>query len=157
MHPKIAEALAGTDRAYKEYRHADFAGPIKTAADFAAQLKYDLDRISKSLFVRCAGGSLYAMVVVPTRKKVDFSRLAAQLRCKRVEVAPAADLHSLTGYPPKGVSPIGIAAGIPVVIDDSLFAYDTILVGGGEAGVEIELSPADLLSITSASRGSLIA
>jgi Cys-tRNA(Pro)/Cys-tRNA(Cys) deacylase len=157
VHPKVAEVLCGTTRAYKEYRHADFAEPIKTAADFAVQLKYDLDRISKSLFVRCVGGSLYAMVVAPMGKKVDLSRLAAQLGCKRVEVAPAADLHSLTGYPPNGVSPLGIAAGIPVVIDDSLFAYDTILVGGGEAGVEIELSPADLLSITNASRGSLIA
>ena len=155
MHPKVAEALAGTATAYKEYRHADFAEPIKTAADFAVQLKYDLDRISKSLLVRCAGGSLYAMVVAPMGKKVDFSRLAAQLGCKRVEVAPVADLHSLTDYPQNGVSPIGIAASIRVIIDDSLFAFDTILVGAGEAGVEVELSPIDLLSITKASRSPL--
>jgi Cys-tRNA(Pro)/Cys-tRNA(Cys) deacylase len=155
VHPKVAETLTRTRTAYKAFRHADFPEPIKSPADFAAQLQYDLNRISKSLLVRCAGGNRYAIVVAPMSKKVDLSRVAAQLGCKRVEVAPARDLQSLTDYPPNGVSPLGITGNIPVIIDDSLFIFDTILVGAGEAGVEIELNPDDLLSITNGSRISL--
>ena len=40
-------------------------------------------------------------------------------------------------------------------MDDGLFDFPTILVGAGEAGVEIEIAPADLAAITGATRASL--
>jgi Cys-tRNA(Pro)/Cys-tRNA(Cys) deacylase len=88
-------------------------------------------------------------------KKVDFRELANVMGVKRVEVAPAADLANVAGYPERGVSPIGLG-GLPVFMDEELFNFATILVGAGEAGVEIEIAPGDLEALTGAKRTRLV-
>jgi Cys-tRNA(Pro)/Cys-tRNA(Cys) deacylase len=140
---------------YTVHRHDAFSEPIHSPADFAAVLGYELARITKTLLVRSTAGDTYALAVAPMGKKVDFRGLAELMGVKRVEVAPAADLASLAGYPEKGVSPLGVDK-LPVFIDQGLFEFPTILVGAGEAGVEIEIAPADLAAITRANRASLV-
>lgn len=125
--------------------------PIHSPADFAVALGYELARITKTLLVRATTGERYAIVVAPMGKKVDFRALANLLGVKRVEVAPASDLAARTGYPEKGVSPLGVT-GVPVFIDEGLFAFATILVGAGVGGVEIEIDPNDLAAAANAER-----
>jgi len=55
------------------------------------------------------------------------------------------------GYPPNGVSPIG-AGELPVLMDEQVFAHQTITVGGGEAGVEVEVDPQALANMSAARR-----
>ena len=68
----------------------------------------------------------------------------------RVEVASAEDLSVKTGYPRNGVSPLGLADGISIVVDRALLDYPSILIGGGATAVEIEIAPADLVRISGA-------
>lgn len=91
------------------------------------------------------------MLVASMGTKLDFSVIARELESKRIEVAPPSELLALTGYPQNGVSPLGIED-LPVFIEEGLFAFDTILVGAGEAGIEIEIDPKALLAITRARR-----
>ena len=84
-------------------------------------------------------------------KKVDFTAVARELASKRIEVAPASELLSLTGYPPNGVSPLGIE-NLPVLMEEGLFVFDTVLIGAGQPGVEIEIDPNILLATTRARR-----
>lgn len=151
MHAKVAEALDCRGVNYTVHRHDAFSEPIHSPADFAAVLGYELGRITKTLLVRSTTGSEYAMVVAPMGKKVDFRGLASRMGVKRVEVAPGADLATVVGYPEKGVSPVGVA-NLPVFMDEGLFEFATILAGAGEAGVEIEIAPADLAAVTGAKR-----
>lgn len=136
---------------YTVHRHDAFSEPIRSPADFAAVLGYELARITKTLLVRSTSGGTYAMVVAPMGTKVDFRELANLMGVKRVEVAPASELAALVGYPEKGVSPIGIR-NVPAFIDEGLFDFATILVGAGETSVEIEIAPADLAAVTGAKR-----
>jgi Cys-tRNA(Pro)/Cys-tRNA(Cys) deacylase len=55
-----------------------------------------------------------------------------------------------TGYVLGGISPIGQKIPHPTVLDDTAELFDTIFVSGGRRGFDIELSPADLVRITSA-------
>ena len=133
------------------YRHADLSAPINSPADFAAQLGYELSRITKTLLIRSIAGDIHALVVSPMGKKIDFPLVARLLGAKRVQVSPPDELQRLTGYPERGVSPLGVH-GLKTLIDEELFRFETILIGAGEAGVEIEINPTDLESITNATR-----
>jgi Cys-tRNA(Pro)/Cys-tRNA(Cys) deacylase len=130
-------------------KHADFPQPIETPADFARQLGYALPRITKTLLVRSTDQPRFALVVAPMGFRVNFQLLAQAMSAKRVEVAPALELQVHVGYPRNGVSPLGVD-NMPIFMDHSLLEFDTILVGSGEMGEEIELAPRDLLSLTKA-------
>lgn len=149
MHAKVAQALQAHFGQYGVHRHADFPRPIQTPADFAAQLGYPLQRITKTLLVRSTDGRHHAVLVASMGVKVDFTAIARELESKRIEVSPASELLTLTGYPQNGVSPLGIED-LPVFMEQSLFVFDTILIGAGQPGVEIEIDPKLLLAITRA-------
>jgi len=130
-------------------RHADQPVPIRSPRDFAAALGYDLDRITKSLFVRCSCHGSYAVIVCPVNGRVDLPRLARQRGCARFELASLPELAAMLGFSPGGVSPIGVE-GMPVLIDESLLDHPTVLVAAGEVAVEVEIEPARLVEITGA-------
>ncbi len=150
MHAKVANALTGISAPFHVHRHASFGKPITSPQDFAEAVGYPLHRITKTLFVRCRGADTRAMVVCPMGRRVDFAAVAAALGCKKVEVAPLEELRDKIGYPPNGVSPFGLN-GTAVLMDEGLLEQPTILVGAGEEGVEIEISPQDLRGLTGAS------
>ena len=129
--------------------HAQKSRPIRNPGDFAAELGYALARITKTLFVGSPARDKWALIVCPMGKKVNLPLVAEALGLPRLEVASVDELKSLLGYPPNGVSPLG-AGDIPVFIDCSLLDFPTICIGAGLAGVEIELSPLDLQTLTNA-------
>lgn len=133
------------DVRYEVRRHDDHATPIHGPQDFADALGYDISRITKSLFLRARDGSRHAMVVCAADRRVDLRAVAQALGCGRMEVAPVEELAALVGYPPQGVSPFGLRDGISVLVDENLAGGPTVLVGGGDTGVEIEVAVDALL------------
>jgi len=55
------------------------------------------------------------------------------------------DILKLTGYIRGGCSPIGMKKHFPTFIDRSAEALEKIVVSGGMIGLQMELSPPDLL------------
>ena len=53
-----------------------------------------------------------------------------------------------TGYVAGGISPLGQRRQLPTVIDESALGFETVYVGAGRRGLELELAPADLLALT---------
>lgn len=143
MHPHVRNALDAAAVPYTERRHADLAVAIHSPAEFAAALGYSIERITKTLFLRASDQRAFALVTCSVTQKLDMSALAAHFGWRRSQVASREDLLAETGYPPAGVSPLG-AGPTPVIMDTSLLSLPTILVGGGEVAIEVELAPADL-------------
>ncbi len=150
LHVNVRAAISGLDVKYKVYDHADFAAEISSPADFAAALGYPVERIAKTLFLCSQDRRVYAAAVCPASRRLDFKSAAGAVGVKRVQAASAEDLQARTGYPGNGVSPLGLAGGIAVVVDSLLLDYPTVLIGGGAAAVEIEISPSDLVQISGA-------
>ena len=128
-HPRVIQALQEASVPYEVRWHDECDRPIEGPADFAAALGYPIGRITKTLVVASPSTRLFGAVV---------------LGRGRVEIASEDELAAATGYPRTGVSPLGLADGVPVVIDDSLTGFATVLVGAGVLGGEVELAPEDL-------------
>src|SRR5262249_40384380 len=139
-----------------ERQHADCPQPIHTAAEFADALGDAPWRIAKTLLLRGETPPQYALAVAPAPDRLDLAALAPMLGWRRAQLASVQERDALTGYPPTGVTPIGVT-GIPVLLAQALFAFQTVLVGGGAVGVEVELVPAALLRLTSAMVAPLVA
>jgi Cys-tRNA(Pro)/Cys-tRNA(Cys) deacylase len=130
--------------------HRDFPSEIRTPADFAEALGYQLSRITKSVFCRSQSKASYAVLVGPIDKRIDFKQASQALSAGRLEVASPQELERVIGYPRHGVSPFGLDSAISVVVARELLTYESVLVGAGAPGVEIEVSPLELIHATNA-------
>jgi Cys-tRNA(Pro)/Cys-tRNA(Cys) deacylase len=65
-------------------------------------------------------------------------------------MAEVAAAERATGYVAGGISPLGHRKRLPVVVDRSATAFDTIFCSGGRRGLEIELAPTDLVRLADA-------
>ncbi|MBT2209845.1 MULTISPECIES: Cys-tRNA(Pro) deacylase [Actinomadura] len=88
--------------------------------------------------------------VVPVSASLDLKALAAAAGGKKARMADPADAERATGYVVGGISPLGQRRRLPTVLDASASALGTLYVSAGRRGLEIELSPADLVRLTGA-------
>ena len=142
---EVASAFARESVDHIVHRHTALPGPVRTPHDLAAALGIDVGRVTKTLLVESAGGALLR-IVAPVHERVDLRRVAALLGVRRLRLASVATLERALGHPPGGVSPLG-SGQVGVVVEAALLTHETILIGAGVAGVDIELSPNDLLRL----------
>jgi Cys-tRNA(Pro)/Cys-tRNA(Cys) deacylase len=122
------------------------AGSYGEAA--ATALGADPRRVYKTL-VATVDGHL-AVGVVPVSSSLDLKALAAALGGKRATMAEPAAAERATGYVTGGISPFGQRSRLPIVVDRSTQEWPTVFVSGGRRGLQIEVSPADLVALTGA-------
>ncbi len=146
MTPGIEAAkAAGIQFELHEYEHDPRADGYGTEA--AIKLNLDPASIFKTLVIQLDGTSL-AVAVVPVTGQLNLKRAAKALGSKKAEMAPTKKVESTTGYVLGGVSPLGQKRQLATVIDSSAEELNTVFVSAGKRGLEIELQPADLASLT---------
>lgn len=106
------------------------------------------ERVFKTL-VADVDGAL-TVGVVPVVAQLDLKALAAAVGGKKAKMADVTAAERATGYVAGGISPLGQRRRLPVVVDASAEAFDTVFCSGGRRGLEIELAPADLVRLADA-------
>lgn len=139
---------AGIAHQLHEYDHDPKSESYGTEA--AEKLGLDPDRVFKTLVVETDAGEL-VVAIVPVSTSLNLKRVAKAAGAKKVAMADKQKVQRTTGYVLGGVSPLGQKKALKTVIDESAQAFDTIHVSAGRRGLEIELAPADLASLTRAS------
>jgi Cys-tRNA(Pro)/Cys-tRNA(Cys) deacylase len=114
----------------------------------ATALGVDTARIFKTL-IAVVDGKLVCGVV-PVAGHLDLKALAAAVGAKRATMADPALAAKATGYVVGGISPIGQRTHIGVVVDVSAEDFETIYVSAGRRGLQVELTPADLVNAAGA-------
>ena len=64
---------------------------------------------------------------------------------------PVKEINKVTGYIRGGCSPIGMKKAYSTVIDESALTQESIMVSAGKIGLQIQISPHDLISLIGAS------
>ena len=136
-----AARRAGVRFAVHEYRHDDAAPSF--ALEAAQALGLDPARVFKTLVV--ADGDELTACIVPSDATLDLRAVG-----KRAELAPTTRAERVTGYVAGGISPLGQRRALPTMLDDSALEHLTIFVSAGRRGLELELAPADLVTLTRA-------
>lgn len=144
----VALSRAGVVFAVRSYEHDPAAESYGLEA--AAALGAEPARVFKTLLVDTGSG--LAVGVVPVDRQLDLKAIATALGVKKAAMARPADAERSTGYVVGGISPVGQKRPLPTVVDASATGHPTILVSGGRRGLDLELSPADLVTVT---RGTL--
>ncbi|MDF2633779.1 MAG: YbaK/prolyl-tRNA synthetase associated region [Pelosinus sp.] len=118
-------------------------------AELAAQALGVLPaQIAKSLVFLADGQPV--LVVTCGDKKINTKKLAKVLEAKKIRFADAEAVMDATGFPPGGVSPIGLISDIPLYLDQSLWNFDTVYAAAGTANSALPVSPNRLCNITGA-------
>lgn len=138
---RAAEA-AGVPFRLHEYDAQTAEGPTFGEAA-AAALGVETSRMFKTLVTRV--DDALTVAVVPVSGELDMKALARAVGGKRAVMAEAADAEKATGYVVGGISPLGHRRRLPVVVDASAAAQETIYVNAGRRGLQLELTAADLL------------
>jgi Cys-tRNA(Pro)/Cys-tRNA(Cys) deacylase len=114
----------------------------------AAALGVDPDRLLKTLVASV--DDRLVVGVVPVSGTLDLKGLAAATGGKRAVMALPAAAERATGYVTGGISPFGQRTRLPMVVDESVLRWSTVYVSGGRRGLQVEVTPADLVRLTSA-------
>lgn len=88
--------------------------------------------------------------IVPVSGQLDLKALARALGGSKAVMADVAAAERATGYVAGGISPIGQKRQHRTVLDASALDQPTILVSAGRRGLDLEVSPADLVAVTGA-------
>lgn len=137
---------AGVDFGIHPYEH-DPAAP-SYGLEAATALGVPAEQVFKTLLVEGERG--LAVGVVPVSSSLDLKAVAAALGVKKVAMARPEDAERATGYVVGGISPVGQKRPLPTVVDESAQGHERVYVSGGRRGLDLSLSPADLLRVTGA-------
>lgn len=116
-----------------------------SAIHVAAQLGEDVDCVFKTLVLQ--GDKVKNFVcVIPGAMEVDLKKAAKVSGNKSCELIPMKDLLPLTGYIRGGCCPIGMKKPFPTYIDETCTLFDFIYISAGQRGLQVKISPQDLIN-----------
>jgi Cys-tRNA(Pro)/Cys-tRNA(Cys) deacylase len=141
-----ALTAAGVAFTVHAYAHDPRAASYGTEA--AEAMGIDPARVFKTLLAEVDGA--LAVGVVPVAGQLDLKALARALDARRAAMAEPRAAERATGYVLGGISPLGQRTAHPTVVDESALAHPTIYVSAGRRGLEVELSPDELVRLTAA-------
>ena len=110
----------------------------------ARQLSMDPAMMFKTLVAK-GDKTGYVVACIPVGETLDLKALARVSGNKSVEMLHVKDLLGVTGYIRGGCSPIGMKKHFPTYIDETIILHEKVAVSGGIRGIQLLLSPDDLV------------
>jgi len=114
-----------------------------------------IDEVYKTLVLE-GDKTGHFICVVPGGEEIDLKKAAVTSANKKVAMIKVKELEPLTGYIRGGCSPLGMKKPFPVYLDESAFNFDLIYISAGVRGMQIKLSPANLIKVCRAQVALLI-
>lgn len=143
----VAAERAGVRFSLHEYRH-DPAAP-SYGLEAATALGVPPAQVFKTLVAQVDAAAL-VVAIIPAAVRLNLKELAAATHGKHAELVAPADAERATGYVVGGISPLGQKRFLRTFVDRSALSHETIYVSAGRRGLQMQMSPADLVRLTHA-------
>jgi Cys-tRNA(Pro)/Cys-tRNA(Cys) deacylase len=141
-------ALSRAGIAFSEHPYEHDPAAASYGLEAAEVLGLPAALVFKTLLVAVDGSLVVG--IVPVTGQLDLKAVAAAVGGKKASMADPADAERATGYVVGGISPIGQKRRHRTVLDDSATGFGTVYVSGGRRGLDLGLSPDDLVRVTEA-------
>lgn len=148
----MTPACVALDRAGIEYStHPYDHDPANCSfgLEAAHALKVDPALVFKTLIAELDHGELVVAIVAVTGS-LDLKALARASGAKKARMADVTAAERTSGYVSGGISPFGQRSRRRTFVDVSALDHPCIYVSGGKRGLDISLSPADLIAVLDA-------
>ncbi|CAM3506709.1 Cys-tRNA(Pro) deacylase [Nocardioides dubius] len=142
----VALSVAGVPHTLHPYDHDPRAASFGLEA--AEALGVAPEQVFKTLMADVDGELTVA--VVPVSGQLDLKALARAVGASKAQMADVAAAQRATGYVVGGISPLGQRRAHRTVVDSSALEFASVYVSAGRRGLDVELSPADLVRLTEA-------
>lgn len=116
-----------------------------SAITVAAKLGQNIEQVFKTLVLRGDKTGVF-VCIIPGGEELELKKAAKASGNKNCAMVPMKEILELTGYIRGGCSPLGMKKKYPTYIDESCSLYDLIFISAGVRGLQIEISPNDLIS-----------
>ena len=153
--PSVASAVAAwpADGSPEELRVAEIDPQLADTQAFCERYGVRLDRSANCVILaaRREGRSWYAACVVLATTRADVNGLAKrQLGASKISFAPMDAATAASGMEYGGITPIGLPADWPILIDQAVARADRVVVGSGLRRSKISLPGAALARLPNA-------
>jgi prolyl-tRNA editing enzyme YbaK/EbsC (Cys-tRNA(Pro) deacylase) len=125
---------------------------LADTAAFCAHYDVGLDISANCVVVeaRRAERTWYAACVVLATTRADVNGIVRKrLDARRISFAAMDDAVTLTGMEYGGITPIGLPAGWPILLDEDVLATERVIIGSGIRGSKVLAAPELLASLPS--------
>lgn len=115
-----------------------------SAVHVAANLGEDVEQVFKTIVLH-GEKSGYFVCVVPGDCEINLKKAAKVSGNKKCDLLPMKELLPTTGYIRGGCSPIGMKKHFATFIHHTAEHFPYVYISAGQRGLQIKISPADLL------------
>ncbi|MDH6534117.1 Cys-tRNA(Pro) deacylase [Parabacteroides sp. 52] len=126
-----------------------------SAIHVAEQLGENVEQVFKTLVLQ-GDKNGHFVCIIPGAQELDLKKAAKLSGNKKCEMIPMKELLPLTGYIRGACSPIGMKKQFPTYIHETAETFDKIYVSAGQRGLQIHISPQDLIKESRATVADLI-
>ncbi len=152
---RATQALAKAGVAFTVHSYDYDPTADRVGIQAAEALGEDPARVLKTLMAEVDGKPV--CVIVPSDREVSMKKLANAFKGKSANMMKPADAERLTGFVVGGISPFGQKRQVPTAIEEAALAHEAVYMNGGQRGLQVRLSPRDVVSALKAVSASVIA
>jgi len=137
----------------KKIAYQAFELPVEklSGEETAALLGISPAVVYKTIVTRRDHPGKPVLAVIPSNQEVSLKGLAKALGEKKMQIMTQQEAEKITGLLTGGISPLALVnKGFQVILDESARDHPQIHISGGQRGLNIRISPDDLIRLTNA-------
>jgi Cys-tRNA(Pro) deacylase len=120
--------------------------PVRNLEELLSAQGLDPKSVVRSVLFRAESGQ-FVMLAVAGGGRADWAVLRNHLNERKVRMAELDEVPEATGYVVGAVPPIALPDSVRILVDESVKAYETVVIGSGVLGFALTLKGADLLKL----------
>ncbi len=144
----VTELLEQNNIAYQviEIPLSDDKKPIRNLEELLSEQGKDPQSVVRSVVFKTGSGK-FALLAAAGGGRANWGVLRKHLGEKKARMAEFDEVPEQTGYVVGAVPPIALPDTITVLVDDSIDAYQDIIIGSGVLGYALSLKQVDLMTL----------